>query len=102
MLSTVNQSSVSRSGSPVDRFDWYSRRTASAIQIAPYTAGSSSSSPTPARVISGLVLETTGCLATLEFRFQVDIVVELRDAVTPQNLKELASRHAKDLSGFAG
>jgi len=53
-------------------------------------------------VIGGLVLETTGCLATLEFRFQVDIVVELGDVVTIQEIKELASRHARDLRSLAG
>jgi len=42
-------------------------------------------------VISGLVLETTSGLATQEFRFQVDIVVKLGNAVTPQDLKKLAA-----------
>lgn len=76
-------------------FAWYSSSTMRGAQILSYKSGRRSRSPTPARVIRGVVLVTTGGLSVVGLLLEVDFLVEKGDIVLAQQIEKLAPRQAQ-------
>ena len=97
---TVSHDAWARSGSVGGFFARYSSSTMRGAQISPYKSGRRSRSPTPARVISGVVLVTTGGLSVAGLFLEVYFVIEQGDIVLAQQIEKLASCQAQELSSL--
>ncbi len=92
---TVSHDAWARFGSVGGALVWYSSRTMRGAQTLPYKSGRRSRSPTPARVISGVVLVTTGGLSVAGLFLEVYFVIEKGDIVLAQQIEKLAPRQAQ-------
>ena len=94
---TVSHDAWARSGSVGGFFAWYSSSTMRGVQTSPYKSGRRSRSPTPASVISGVVLVTTGGLSVTGLFLEVYFVIEQRDIVLAQQIEKLTPREVQEL-----
>jgi len=92
---TVSHDAWARSGSVGGAFAWYSSRTMRGAQTLPYKSGRRSRSPTPAKVINGVVSVTTGGLSVACLLLEVYFVIEKGDIVLAQQIEKLAPRQAQ-------
>ncbi len=72
-----------------------SSSTMRGAQTLPYKSGRRSRSPTPASVISGVVLVTTGGLSVAGLLLEVYFVIEKGDIVLTQQIEKLAPRQVQ-------
>ncbi len=92
---TVSHDAWARSGSVGGAFAWYSSSTMRGAQTLPYNSGRRSRSPTPARVISGVVLVTTGGLSVAGLLLEIYFIIKKGDIILAQQIEKLAPRQAQ-------
>jgi hypothetical protein len=74
------------------------------IQTAPYNGGNKSNRPTPTRLISGVVFDTTGpwLAAMVNLSFEVYQVIKDAYPIPAHKVEKLAARSLQHLGGAAG
>src|SRR5260370_5181753 len=92
---TVSHDAWARSGSVGGAFAWYSSSTMRGAQTPSYKSGRRSRRPTPASVIKGVVLVTTGGLSVARLLLEVDFLIEERDIVLAKQIEKLTPRQTQ-------